>query len=92
MPGRDGQRKATAAVRALERADANGELTDLGTHLRTDVADEQRSLALLLGNEISGRSWANLAHAVRTGEIPFEPNISETRGPSRDLTISERRG
>jgi SAM-dependent methyltransferase len=48
------------------------ELTTMGTYLRSDHPQEQRTWALLWGHEMFPRSWGNLLHVLKTGEIPFD--------------------
>jgi hypothetical protein len=55
-----------------ERDDQLLELTEVGAGLRSDAPGDQRTWALLLGHEITGRAWGNLSHALKTGEIPFD--------------------
>jgi hypothetical protein len=48
------------------------ELTDIGTYLRSDAPDEQRTWALMWGHEMFPRAWGDLTYALKTGEIPFD--------------------
>jgi len=45
-------------------------LTPLAEHLRSDVPDLHRSLAIMMGSEFY-QSWGNLLHAVKTGSEAF---------------------
>jgi hypothetical protein len=52
-------------------------LTDLGQPLRTDVPGSAREQAILQGRAEVHAAYANLEHAVRTGENPFAAHFGE---------------
>jgi orsellinic acid C2-O-methyltransferase len=55
-----------------EREPERFNLSPLGALLRSDASGSLRNLALMGGGEAGSRAWANLLHAVRTGESAFE--------------------
>jgi len=48
------------------------ELTSLGTMLRSDSADQTRSLVMMSCDDSQWQSWGNLLHTVMTGETGFD--------------------
>jgi O-methyltransferase domain len=55
----------------VEDRDGRFSLTELGQPLRTDAPESMRPQALWTGSEEFLRTWAALAHSVRTGESAF---------------------
>lgn len=61
--------QALASIGLLEQLDSRRfALTQLGSHLRSDVAGSMRNFALMFGGERAWKSWGELLHSVRTGE------------------------